>query len=133
MSTLAHYRSMLTEHFRAKAREHGLAIDPRTDGRFDLTHHLYEEDHAGREIIIQYADPPRLIELDYFFKDTERYDADVELLYITVVQPEQALAVLWSMYRMWMHENRSRAEIEAAYPIIRPDIGDREEDEDNAR
>jgi hypothetical protein len=117
MTLLESHRSKLMEHFEAQASLAGLPLSPYGDVRtLNLMDRLFRESRHGRDIVIEFS-PRQALELDHFFKDAERDDGFIALLYIAVKEPIGLLPTLWSMYRDWIHEGRSREYIDERYPV----------------
>jgi hypothetical protein len=124
MSDLSGQRRELLDHFSTCAREVGVDVNPKTDSRLlDILDRLYEEYYNDRGIIIDFEPPDRLFSLDYFFKEIEKEYKLVTVLCIFVPHPGNLLGELWSLYRMWIHDGKSIAEIEAAHPTTKANDG----------
>ena len=117
MADLRNYRQLMLEHFRKSSRLADIEIQPKNDDNLlDLMERIYEEFKYDRAITIDLEPRDDLILFDYFFKFTSVEDVEFEMLRIFVVRPEEKLDVLWTMYRMWLHENCSRKDIETRFP-----------------
>jgi hypothetical protein len=121
MTILAKQRRKVIEHFSAAARRENLETNLRWDNHtLDLLDRLYEEYRGDRVLIIDLSNQTNVFSFDYYFKGMAWDDHQADVLSISVTKPDTMLDKLWSLYRMWIHDGVSRADIEAAFPIDQP-------------
>ena len=121
MTILANQRRKVIEHFSEEAHRENVETNLRWDDRtLDLLNRLYEEFRGSRVLIIDLSNAANVYSFDYYFKEMTWDDHQADVLSISVTRPDTMLDKLWSLYRMWIHDGVSRAEIEAAFPLDQP-------------
>jgi hypothetical protein len=117
MDDLERNRIFLEDFFEARAKSSAISLSPRRDPLYlNSVERLYEGYSEDRAFFIDY-EPDNLIVVDLFFREIEIDGSKIWLLNVGARLIEENAALLWDIYRAWMHDRKTMEEIERLFPI----------------